>query len=646
MNRGRVLIPLLLGVMATSLVGSLPTTALGAGSKIKIDKLSDLPPHTYSVTGKPSVIVEDMAAMLDLAGRVDADIVKDLGSYDIQDRTTLKRFAATQLSVAMLRKDWGKALSLAEQIRDLEDKPADKLMTGLVTHAIVAGAEAPPDQAHQVVHDDLVKSLAALPFDEVRENIKEGKSRAEILSRNLVIGSIASRIDTVAVSGKLSQDFAASLLGAAFTLQYYIPNQQDIGSAYAAALDAHREEPKKDIWAEREVTLEKKTTLAPVVVGIWDSGVDVSLFPSQLWVNRRETPGNGKDDDKDGFVDDVNGIAWTLHSDPVTTLLYPAEELGPNADQNKGYVKAFSDLEANLDTPEAQALKKKLSTLPQDQVKPFIEGVNQYSQYAHGTHVAGIAARGNPACRLLAARVTFDHHLIPEKPTLKQTNKDAEAMVRTVDYLRKQNVRVVNMSWGGDLKSIDNALEQNGYSGTPEDRRAFAHKLYDIGYKALEGAIQKAPNTLFVIAAGNSDNDVKFDEVFPSSFKLPNVLVVGAVDQAGDQTSFTSFGNVDVFASGYEVESTVPGGDRIKLSGTSMAAPQVTNLAGQLWAVHPKLSVADVKRMIVDGAEKKKVGEHDIRLLNPKGSLALASSGGSHAGHTAPAMSPGKTAPR
>ena len=204
-------------------------------------------------------------------------------------------------------------------------------------------------------------------------------------------------------------------------------------------------------------------------------------------------------------------------------------------------------------------------------------------------------------------------------------------MIRTVNYLRKQNVRAVNMSWGGDLKSIDNALEQNGYAGTPEERRAFARKLYDIGYAALEGAIQKAPNTLFIIAAGNSDNDVKFDEVFPSSFKLSNVLVVGAVDQAGDQTSFTSFGNVDVFASGYEVESTVPGGDRIKLSGTSMSAPEVTNLAGQLWAVHPKLTVADVKRLIVDGAEQKKVGDHDIRLLNPKGSLALASSKGSAA---------------
>jgi subtilisin family serine protease len=62
--------------------------------------------------------------------------------------------------------------------------------------------------------------------------------------------------------------------------------------------------------------------------------------------------------------------------------------------------------------------------------------------------------------------------------------------------------------------------------------------------------------------------------------------VAGAVDQAGEQTSFTSFGNCDVYSNGFEVERFVPGGDRMKLSGTSMAAPNVTNLAATLWALN------------------------------------------------------------
>jgi subtilisin family serine protease len=152
------------------------------------------------------------------------------------------------------------------------------------------------------------------------------------------------------------------------------------------------------------------------------------------------------------------------------------------------------------------------------------------------------------------------------------------------------------MSWGGDLRSIERALEQNNAGGTPEERRALARKIYDIGYKKLFDALEGAPDILFIIAAGNSNNDVKFDEIMPSSFKLPNILVAGAVDQAGEQTSFTSFGNVDVYSNGFEVDSYVPGGDRMKLSGTSMAAPNVTNLAAKLWATNPKLTVEQGRR--------------------------------------------------
>ncbi len=136
--------------------------------------------------------------------------------------------------------------------------------------------------------------------------------------------------------------------------------------------------------------------------------------------------------------------------------------------------------------------------------------------------------------------------------------------------------------------------------------------------------MKAAPNILFVIAAGNSNNDVKFDEVMPSSFKLPNILVAGAVDQAGEQTSFTSFGNVDVYSNGFEVVCVVPGGYRMKLIGTSMSAPNVTNLAAKLWATNPKLTVDQVKLLIVKSADEKKSGEKSIRLMNPKASISAA----------------------
>jgi subtilisin family serine protease len=143
---------------------------------------------------------------------------------------------------------------------------------------------------------------------------------------------------------------------------------------------------------------------------------------------------------------------------------------------------------------------------------------------------------------------------------------------------------------------------------------------------ALTEAMSAAPEILFVVAAGNSDSDAKFDETIPSGIDLPNVLTVGAVDQAGEETSFSSFGkNVDVHANGFEVESTLPGGERMKYSGTSMAAPNVANLAGKLLALNPALTVAQLTELIQRGAERSSDGR--INLINPKRSLELARAG-------------------
>ena len=283
-------------------------------------------------------------------------------------------------------------------------------------------------------------------------------------------------------------------------------------------------------------------------------------------------------------------------------------------------IKGLLDVEAAIDSPEATALKKKFQSLPQSEVKPFQENLEMFGNYSHGSHVAGIATAGNPFARILIARITFDYHVIPEKPTVAQALKDNIANQMTVDYFKKHGVRVVNMSWGGSLKDVEDALEQNGVADATE-RKKEARKIFDIGKDGLYNALKSAPEILFVIAAGNSDNDVNFDEVIPSSFNLPNIITVGAVDQAGDETSFTSFGqNVFAYADGFEVDSQVPGGTHLKFSGTSMASPEVTNLAAKLFTLNPKLSPAEVKSLIHDGLEENPTDKR-ILLINPKKSV-------------------------
>jgi subtilisin family serine protease len=72
-------------------------------------------------------------------------------------------------------------------------------------------------------------------------------------------------------------------------------------------------------------------------------------------------------------------------------------------------------------------------------------------------------------------------------------------------------------------------------------------------------------------------------------------------------------------ANGFEVDSYIPGGERMKFSGTSMSSPQVANLAAKLIAMKPELSVAEVKDLIMNGAEKR----GRVNLINPKASMEL-----------------------
>ncbi|MEE4661063.1 MAG: S8 family serine peptidase, partial [Halieaceae bacterium] len=457
------------------------------------------------------------------------------------------------------------------------------------------------------------------------DNLKQAKGSSEILSRALVLGSIQSGVEPVLekTGGEMSYDIASRLVGTSFTLEHYLPLAPVVNEALSAVITANQVQ-KPDIWGDRDVVLPIDADAESALIAVWDSGVDTSLFPpEQLWRNEGEVPANNRDDDKNGYVDDVHGIAWSLHWDSERRLLYPIGELADDTSELERQSKGLSDIVAAVDSEEASELRKKLSALEQDKVEGFLESLRIYGNYSHGTHVSGIALAGNPFARLLTVRMTFGHTIIPEKPTLELALKEADGLKASVDYMKAQGVRAVNMSWGGSLAGIEAALEAHDVGDTPEERKALARRYYNITNDALRGAIADAEDILFITSAGNSDNDVKFDEFYPSSYELPNILSVGAVDQAGQETSFTSLGKVDIYANGFEVDSYVPGGSRQKLSGTSMASPQVLNLAGKLLALAPGLSTAELRELILQGADSRQLEEREIRLLNQKASMTL-----------------------
>ena len=229
---------------------------------------------------------------------------------------------------------------------------------------------------------------------------------------------------------------------------------------------------------------------------------------------------------------------------------------------------------------------------------------------------------GNPYARLLNARIEFGHTLRPDPcPTRELALRGAQNLKDYVGYIQKHGVRVVNMSWGGNVRGYETALEQCNIGKDAAERRTIAREYFQMSWDTLKGAMAGAPEVLFVASAGNSANDPTFNENYPSSIVLSNLITVGAVDKAGDEAAFTSYGpTVAVHANGYQVDSFVPGGKRLALSGTSMSAPQVTNLAAKMLAVKPELTAAQAIAIIKNTAEKTADGRRT--LIHPAKALA------------------------
>lgn len=599
-------------------LAALAVLCLAAGAawsqaKPRIEKEADLPRFTYKVAGPLEDVVRSPERFAPLAAAVRRDTQSVLDGYQIDDKAT-RRDLITRIAVLdFLDGRYDQALAHAEEVRALQDKPADKLLSGLRLRAMASAARTQPPGSEgyrAAVKDYIAHELDAAPYEVVANDVRELKASAELIGETLVLGRVREVMQPIVNrTGELSSDFAPGIVNARFALTATLPLKAALTAAFTSYLDAHHV-AKADIWGARDVTLAPGEHLAPVRLAVWDSGVDTALYPGQILRGAQGRP---------------VFIAYDLLGRPSKDLLQPLPPaVQARLPELQSYTKGFSDLQSNIDSPEASEVKRMLSTLAAGDYRQRVEELGLIGNYEHGTHVAGIALAGNPYAELVVGRMAFDYKLQPDPcPSRAQALRDAAAQKATVAFFRKEKVRVVNMSWGGSVGDIERALEQCGIGKTPAARKAIAREYFEIGRKALAEAFRGAPGILFVAAAGNSNSDPTFVEDVPAAIVLPNMLTVGAVDLAGDEASFTSYGPmVKVHANGYQVESYLPGGKRVALSGTSMAAPQVTGLAAKMLAVNPKLTPQDLVRIITGTADPTPDGRRN--LMNPKKALAAA----------------------
>jgi hypothetical protein len=470
---------------------------------------------------------------------------------------------------------------------------------------------------------ELQKSVAAIDWTVAQDPLQAMRGQYQLMSKEVLIGSLQGALDAnaAAQNNKVGFGMGAGVVGARLALTELVPLKDTIFEVLDARVKSHSSTQKEDLWTKRLVSLKPEEVKKPVTIAVWDGGFDPKVFGNQLWKNAREVA-NGKDDDGNGYVDDIHGIAFDADYKRTTGALrpMPAEDL-QNIEATLKLVKGSLDQQAAVDSPEAGALRQKISTLKAAEVMPFQLQMGRVGLYLHGTATGYTSGEGNPGAQLMHARFDYRVQAVGQPIDEKAGAAMAQYVRDTVDYYKKNDARVVNMSWRITEPQIAASLAS--IEPDPEKRKARAKAIFDTVNKSLEESFRSAPNILFVAGAGNEDEDVDFVRSFPAGLNLPNVMTVGAVDVALQPAGFTSYGkSIDVYANGFEVPSKVPGGMPINISGTSLSAPQVTNLAGKILAVNPKLNVSQVRAIIEETATAE--GPRKLKVINPAAALERA----------------------
>ncbi len=430
-----------------------------------------------------------------------------------------------------------------------------------------------------------------------------------------------------------------------------------------------------------------------VIVAVVDSGVDIDHedLDGVIWTNKDEIANNGKDDDNNGYIDDIHG--WNFLGDAYdeqleyvriiaagdnsvprydeAAALYDAEYqkwLGRKTQYDQIYQQiTFADEKLTEHFGKSDYTKEEVGAIKTDneelsqakqvaqfmygngiesmieakkEIKGGLESINDRlnvnlnkdlkgrktgddpndfddmpgygnnnprpskKDESHGTHVAGIiAAERDNGKGMNGVANNVEIMAVRTVPNGDEYDKDVAKAIR---YAADNGAKVINGSFG------------KSFSPNSEWVR-----------DAIKYAADK--DVLFVHAAGNDSEDIDVKPNFPNDAigtgpeVSDNVITVGALapDYGSDMvSSFSNYGkiNVDVFAPGTDIYSTMPENEYELNSGTSMAAPNVAGVAALIRSQFPNLTAPQVKKVILDSGlpikTKVSVGPRESKTTN------------------------------
>lgn len=402
-----------------------------------------------------------------------------------------------------------------------------------------------------------------------------------------------------------------------------------------------------------------------VIVGVIDSGVDINHedLKSVIWTNKKEIPNNGKDDDKNGFVDDVHG--WNFLGNSNNETLEMVRILKKGNDGSDTYKYALADYNEKL--KEVSETKETVDLLlkADKTIREFLK--KEKYTIAELKDMPSVKFDLYDAKRIMLSYATqkgdsFQDDLNSFKTSIYDQldynlNKDFDGRKPLADnpddYSKKiygNNIvyskdrkdslhgthvagiiaQVRNNNLGGD--GVANNVEIMPIRAVPngdeydKDIALSIRYAVDNGAKVINGSFGKdysphagwvydaikyaaSKDVLIVHAAGNDSKNIDTEPNFPTDEVdgaeiSDNLITIGALKYEYGQNlvaRFSNYGkkNVDVFAPGVKVYATIPGDKYKYLQGTSMASPNAAGVAALIRSYYPNLKASQVKQILM-----------------------------------------------
>lgn len=380
-----------------------------------------------------------------------------------------------------------------------------------------------------------------------------------------------------------------------------------------------------------------------VPIAVIDSGNDFEHpdLKSFAWVNPRDSKSDGKDDEHNGMRDDVNG--WNFADN--NNKLIERKLMGQfSPDVYKFFDVQFKKFAGTITEEEINWVKSKRED------KNFLEEMNVYGNFMHGTHVSGIVSKNAPKNEIMgvkllptvvkkpksgqgilewAAKYNFPVAAVSKATQginpdskivetliimgLKSLAKaQSEMLIPVGRYVRLSGAKVANCSFGTSPTMIKMLLGQLFKMLFKKDMAEEKLNMYtSVFMKELAAEGRKfsviANKTLFVIAAGNDGADNDYIPAYPAGIERDNAITVAATFGVSQLAVFSNYGakSVDVAAPGVGILSSEPGTGHVRVSGTSQAAPFVSNVAGRILDQNPALSPLQVKQILMLTVDEK-----------------------------------------